>query len=176
MSRTGRQEINMFRALLVLSFVLLCGGAAFGQTVTSTYDKDYGLSRLLTYEFKVEKRDGADPLSTDTLTEKMLKDALDDELETSGYRAPSDGTAPNFLVSFHVKTKDMTEERGVDRNYVQGILIVDFYDAATNKLVWRGVASGVVGQDAVDLKLAEEKAKTAAKLLMEQFGKDILGF
>ena len=43
-------------------------------------------------------------------------------------------------------------------------------------MVWRGVSTGVVGKDAVDLKLAEEGVKEAAKLLLAKFGKVLLGF
>ena len=58
--------MRKFRALCLLGLTLLFGGAAAGQTVTSTYDKDYGLSRLDTYEFAAEERDKSDPLATNT--------------------------------------------------------------------------------------------------------------
>jgi Domain of unknown function (DUF4136) len=165
-----------FRTLLILGLLAAFGGAARAQTVTSTYDKDYGLSRLRTYEYKVEEREKSDPLATDTLMEKKLKDALDDELENHGYHPAAGGATPDFLVAFHVQTKDKTYELGGERNFVQGILIVDFHDAETKRLVWRGVATGVVGAQAVDLRLAEEKLKEAARLLLEQFGRDLPGY
>ena len=168
--------MKMFRVLWVLCLTLMFVGVASGQTVTSTYDKDYGLSRLGTYEFTAEERDKSDPLAADTLTEKKIKDALEDELQNTGHHPTTYGATPSFLVSFHVLIKDKRDERGRDDNYVQGILIVDFYDAGTKKLVWRGVATGVVGREAVDLKLAEDRVQTAAKLLLEQFGQDLLGF
>jgi hypothetical protein len=155
---------------------MVFGSIAFGQTVTSTYDKDYGLSKLKTYQFKVEERDKSDPLATDTIMEKKTEDALDDELQSNGYHPPSDGTLPDFLISFHVKTKDKTGERGREWSYVQGTLIVDFYDTETKKLIWRGIASDVVGREEVDLKLAEELVKKAAKLLLEQFNKDLFAY
>ena len=168
--------MRKFRALSLLCLTLLFGGAAAGQTVTSTYDKDYGLSRLDTYEFSSEERDKSDPLATNTLTEGKIKDALDEELQNSGHHPPPQGGAPSFLVSFHVKAEDKTEEYGGKTSYVQGVLIVDFHDAATKRLVWRGVVTGVVGRSSVDLRLAEELAKSGAKLLLEQFGRDQLGF
>lgn len=168
--------MSKFRTFCVLGLIIVFGGIAFGQTVTSTFDKDYGLSRLKTYEFKVEERAVSDPLASDTVTEKKIKEALDDKLQINGYHPPSEGTLPDFFISFHVRTKDKTDERGPNREYVQGSLIVDFYDGETKKLVWRGMASGMVGEDTVDLKLAEEKAEKAAKLLLEQFRKDLLEF
>ena len=168
--------MRRFSALWLLGLTLLFGGSAAGQTVTSTYDKEYGLSRLDTYEFSTEERDRSDPLATNTLTEKKIKDALDEELQNAGHHTPPQGGAPSFLVSFHVRAEDKVEEYGGKTAYVQGALVVDFHDAATKRLVWRGVATGVVGRSSVDLRLAEDAAKEAAKLLLEQFGRDVLGF
>jgi hypothetical protein len=169
--------MKIFRALLFPSLTALLCVAASGQTVTSAFDKEYGLSRLNTYRFVDEQRDKSDPLASDTLSEKKIKDALEDELEDSGRHAPPEGATPDFLVSFHAKTEDKTAERGVSGGgYVRGILVVDFYDAATKRLVWRGIATGPVGREALDLQLAEELVKNAAKMLMEQFGRDVLAF
>ena len=167
--------MRMFRTLLFVGLWVLAGGAAFGQTVTSTYDEDYGLYRLGTYGFKVQVRSSSDPLAADTVMEKKVREALDDALQLKGYYPPSDGVRPTFLVSFHATTRDKTREGGPGADYVQGTLTVDFYDAETGNLIWRGIASGAVGAAAVDLKLAEERAKRAAEMLLEQFGRDLLG-
>ena len=168
--------MRKFRALCLLGLTLLFGGAAAGQTVTSTYDKDYGLSRLDTYGFSPEERDKSDPLATNTLTAGKIRDALEEELQNSGHHPPPQGGTPSFYVSFHVRAEDRVEEYGGKTAYVQGALIVDFHDAATKRLVWRGVVTGVVGRSSVDLRLAEEAAKSGAKMLLEQFGRDQLGF
>ncbi len=168
--------MRKFRAFLIFGLMMVFGSLAFGQTVTSIFDKDYGLSRLKTYEFKVEERIAGDVLAIDTVTEQKIKDAFDEELQNNGYHPPSEGTRSDFLISFHVATKDKTDQRGRERNYIQGSLIVDFYDAESKKLVWRGIASGAIGGEAVDLKIAEEKVKEAAKLLIKQFNEDCLVF
>lgn len=167
--------MKMFRALCLLSLTAVLGGAASGQTVTSTYDEDFSLSRLRVYGFRAEAREKSDPLAEDTVTEKKLREALDDELQGQGFQPPASGMTPDFLVAFHVKTEDKPRGPGGGREYVRGMLVVDFYDAETNRLVWRGIASGPVGAEAVDLKLAEELSKRAAKMLLEQFGRDLLG-
>ena len=97
-------------------------------------------------------------------------------MQNKGHHPPPHGARPSFIVSFHVRAEEKTDEFNGAVKFMQGALIVDFHDAATKKLVWRGVASGVVGRSSVDLKLAEEAAKTAAKTLLEQFGRDQLGF
>ena len=167
--------MSIFRALCFLSLTALVGVAASAQTVTSTFDKEYGLSRLNTYRFMEEERDKSDPLASNTLTAGKIKDALEDELEDSGRHTPPEGGTPDFLVAFHAKVEERAGERGLG-GYIRGILIVDFYDATTKRLVWRGVATGPVGAEAIDLQLAEEEVKRAAKSLLEQFGRDALAF
>ena len=49
--------MSIFRALWMSSLLFVFGGTVIGQTVASPFDKDYGLVRLRTYEFKAEKRD-----------------------------------------------------------------------------------------------------------------------
>jgi hypothetical protein len=167
--------MKIFRALLFLSLTALLCVAASAQTVTSTFDKEYGLSRLNTYRFTDEQRDKSDPLASNTLTAEKIKDALEDELEDSGRHTPPEGGTPDFLVAFHAKTEDRAGDLSTG-GHIRGVLIVDFYDAATKKLVWRGVATGRVGGEAIDLHLAEEEVKRAAKSLLEQFGRDALAF
>lgn len=167
---------------------MLSASFAYGQSITSSYDKDYPLSKLKTYDYKVEERDKADPLATDTLMDQQIKDALEDALRANHYHQASAG-APDFLVSYHVTTKDVTGGRRAPlrgapgprgniqvENYVQGTLVVDFIDPETKKLVWRGVAAGIVGRETVDFKVAEEKIKAAGRLLLDQFRKDLNGF
>ncbi|MEQ1764601.1 MAG: DUF4136 domain-containing protein [Pyrinomonadaceae bacterium] len=166
--------MSFFRTFYIIGLLALAGGIVSGQAVTSTYDEDFRLSGLNTYAFNSETREGADPLATDTVTEKKIKDALDTELQSNGYHPPADAASPDFIVSFRVATKDKASEV-VERNQVMGSLIVDFYDAQTRKLVWRGIATGVAGREAVDLKLVEHQVENAAKLLLVQFGKDRIG-
>lgn len=183
--------MNILRALLLTS-MMVSASVACGQSIKSSYDKEYNLSRLKTYDYKVEQRDQADPLATDTLTDQTIKDALEDALHAHFYQQASSG-APDFLVAYHVTAQDVTRgRRTVHRsplgpplgprtniqpeNYVQGTLTVDFIDPETRKLVWRGMASGVVGREVVDPKVAEDKIKAAARLLLDQFHKDLTGF
>lgn len=175
-------------SLALLTGLLLSASFAFGQSVKSAYDKDYNLSKLQTYDYQVEERDKADPLATNTLLDQQIKDALEDALHANFYHQ-AEGSAPDFLVAYHVTSKDVTETRRALRrgalvpraslqieNYVQGTLVVDFIDPQTRKLVWRGVASGIIGRETVDFKIAEAEIKAATKSLLEQFRKDLRGF
>ena len=179
--------MNIFRTLLLTGLMLLAHFAS-AQSVKSSYDKDYHLSGLRTYDYQAEERDKADPLATDTLADQKIKDALEDALQAHFHRQAA-GVRPDFWVAYHITTKDVTEGRRRPLrgplgprgnlqvgNYVQGTLVVDFIDVETKKLAWRGVASGIVGRDTVDFDFAEEAIKAATKLLLEQFRKDLSGF
>lgn len=178
--------MNTLRALM-LTGMMLIAGIACGQTVKTSYDKDYNLSRLKTYDYKVERRNDADLLATNMPADQQIKDALEDALHANFYQQTANGE-PDFLVAYQVTTKDVTGESQLRRGplglranirterYVQGTLTVDFIDRETNKLVWRGVATGIVGGDIVDPKVAEEKIKAATRLLLAQLRKDLSGF
>jgi hypothetical protein len=171
--------MNLFRASL-LTVLVLWGSSAYGQSISSTYDKDYHLSSLKTYEYKTEERENTDPLATDTLMDRQIKDALEDALHS--YAIHQASGEPDFLISYHIATKDVAGGRRLPfrglpgpggnlriENYVQGTLVVDFIDPQTKRLIWRGVASAIVGRGAVDFKVAEEKIKAACKALVERF-------
>lgn len=178
--------MNIFRALLLM-ILMMSASFACAQSVRSSYDKDYNLSGLKTYDYKVEERDKADLLATNTLADQQIKDALEDALHAGFYQQAASGT-PDFLIAYQVTTKEVTAGGVLRRgplgpranlqaeNYIQGTLVVDFIDPQTRKLVWRGVASGIVGREVVDPKLAEEKIKAAARALLDRFRKDCSGF
>ena len=178
--------MNILRVLMLAS-MMMSASFAYGQSVRSSYDKDYNLSGLKTYDYKVEERDKTDPLATNTLADQQIKGALEDALHANFYQQASSG-APDFLIAYRVTTKDVTQGGVLRRgplgpranlqaeNIVQGTLVVDFIDPQTHKRVWRGVASGVVGREVVDPKIAEEKIKAATKALLDQFRKDLSGF
>jgi hypothetical protein len=53
----------------------------------------------------------------------------------------------------------------VENNYAQGTLIIDFYDVSNKKLMWQGIATGVVEEDPE--KRDESTPKGMAKLMGE---------
>jgi len=79
--------------------------------------------------------------------------AVDRALQAKGYRTSS---SPDFKVATHAATENRVSVTdwgygywraggGVDvYQYQVGTLILDIVDAKTNRLVWRGTASGVV--------------------------------
>ena len=58
------------------------------------------------------------------------------------------------------------------RRYEEGTLLIDFVDARTKQLIWRGWAVGVienVGIIASDPEKAEKKISSAVRKILEHF-------
>jgi hypothetical protein len=104
---------------------------------------------------------------------------MDTALEEKGYRrAPG---SPDFLIAIHISTErkiDVTDygysvsrrwpTRDVDvRSYKQGTVIVDFIDAGTKEMFWRGTASGIMADRTPEQQ--EALAKEAATKLVKEF-------
>jgi hypothetical protein len=97
------------------------------------------------------------------LLDKRIRRAVSAQLEAKGHR--QDETSPSFLVAYHVGSEDKVSVtdwgyrygpgpwgyygRDIDvHQYTQGTLVVDFIDASTKQLFWRGEASKAVDQNA----------------------------
>src|ERR1044071_6090345 len=104
--------MTIFRTILLFG-LFLTAGLAFGQSIKSSYDKDYHLSSLKAYEYKADPRDASDPLATDTLTDQKIKDALEDALAVNYLHQAYGGSTPDFIIAYHISTRDVTESRRV---------------------------------------------------------------
>jgi hypothetical protein len=104
----------------------------------------------------------------DGLNEQRIHDGVDAQLAAKGLRKVA--TDADLVVATHVKTQEHKElladgfgygpwwgtgPVATVQTYVQGILIVDLYDAHTKKMVWRGTATGTA---------SDKPAKDAAKI------------
>jgi hypothetical protein len=105
------------------------------------------------------------------LMERRLRAAVDDQLRARGFRLAQAGQAPDFLVSDHLRYKDRIETTGTGvglglglgfglgpggysplggfagvplssaRTRTEATLVLDFTDARTGELIWRGIAT-----------------------------------
>jgi len=146
--------------------VILAAGCA-AVSVSYDYDPDRDFSRLRTYRWLPDS-----PLEKENqLVARRVMRAVAGELEAKGVQE-SDGD-PDFLILLRggrESRMDITEwgydtsptvrYRGYDwggywpgprwievRQYDAGVLVLDFIDAATRELVWRGTAAGAMGRD-----------------------------
>ncbi len=142
--------------LAVAASLLALGCASASSKVRSDYDFEVDFSRYATYgwlEPPVETNPGApaategfDPFSDNSLLDKRVRRAVDQQLASSGYHQ-NEGGATDFLVHYHVIIGDDSgasggQGQGHAPRYERGTLFLDVIDASTKRIVWRGWTAG----------------------------------
>ena len=172
--------MKAMRVVSLLGLVLgLLVGSAAAQSVQSDFDRTFQSSNLKTFSFAVQRRGATDPLSTDSLNDGRIRTGLESQLIANGFRMET-GKA-DFVIAYYVKTKNKLSVQdygyGPPRWFggrdirvnqdTEGTLMVDFIDARTNQVVWRGRAVGTLDMKGVDKKISKSTEK-----LVKQFVKD----
>jgi hypothetical protein len=141
------------------------------------YDRNVDFSRFKTFEWMEQKATPEGKPKTyaqSGLLKARIERAVDDGLEAKGLRRVD--TNPDLFVSYLMGVKNYTEIRRSGYGYgfggnvradqfQEGTLILDLIDAATNELVWRGIAEGVITENPSPEKLTKEVNDTVKKLL-----------
>jgi Domain of unknown function (DUF4136) len=127
-------------------------------SVNYDYDKEYDFSTFKTYEWMTMPQN----VRTDEFLMKRVKSALNRELNAKGITKAS--ANPDFLVALHGSRESRVQvtdwgysygpfgrrigESRIDViQHEQGTLLVDFVEAKTKQMVWRGIASRVLEPD-----------------------------
>ena len=172
--------MNAMRIVSILGLVLgLLVGSAAAQSVQSDFDRTFQFSNLKTFSFAVQRRGATDPLAADSLNDGRIKTGLESQLIANGYHMETDKA--DFVIAYYVKTKNKLSVQdygyGPPRWFggrdirvnqdTEGTLMVDFIDARTNQVVWRGRAVGTL-----DIKGVDKKISKSTEKLIKQFVKD----
>lgn len=166
-------------------------------TTKSDYDKSFNFSNLRTWDFKVQNRMPRDPVSTNSLWNKRIRQDLEQQLAADGFQKVSD-REPNFLVAYYMGTKEKYDTRYVDYGfpahwgpglrfggwhgwgpgwgnvdvwqipYTESTLVVDIIDPQTNMLIWRGYNT-----DVIDLNKSDKSIRDAVGDVTKRFAHDI---
>ena len=146
------KAIHAFLVIFLMGFVVSCS-TIYG--VQYDYDKQADFKNLKTYDWMTvpEKAD------IDSLKVERAKKAVNAELQAKGLMMTSNN--PDFLIAEHLGKKDKVQvtnwgynydqygmdlgPQGVDTyQYEEGSLILDFVDAKSKKMIWRGVAKAEI--------------------------------
>ncbi len=172
--------MKAMRIVSILGLLLgLLVGSAAAQSVQSDFDRTFQFSNLKTFSFAVQRRGATDPLSADTLNDGRIRTGLESQLIANGFHMETDKA--DFVIAYYVKTKNKLSVQdygyGPPRWFggrdirvnqdTEGTLMVDFIDARTNQVVWRGRAVGTL-----DMKGVEKKISKSTEKLVKQFVKD----
>ena len=175
--------MNAIKVMGILGMLVMLLGvlvvSASAQTVQSDYDRSFRFSELKTFSFANQRRAATDPLASDTLNDGRIRNGLESQLIDSGFRIETE--RPDFVIAYYVTTKNKLNvqdfgygpprwfgSRDIRVNqYSEGTLMVDFIDARTNQVIWRGRASGTLELKGVDKKISKSVEK-----LIKQYIKD----
>jgi len=171
MRQTKAISLRAFFAIMVLTT------ASFAAAdIKSDYDRGYSLDKLHFFRFaEMPQRFPADALTGDEIVSKRLRNAIERNLISAGYAAVANA---DFVVTYRAALRNQAQvtTSGFPRlgggrvlvdNYTLGTVIVEFRDAKSGDLVWRGSVSG-----AIDPDKSEEKINDGIKKLIDRFQKD----
>ena len=176
--------MKLFRAIFGLG-LMLTAISAFGSSVKTDFDKNFDFGNLKTFAFKEQRRGSRDALKTKTQTAERIENGLTAQLEANGYKSNDDN--PDFYVAYYADSKEKLDIEsfgygfprrwrwgfGNDiwtRYYTEGCIVVDFIDAKSNQLVWRGLVTDTIGNTPDQ---SEKQINNGTKDLVKHFLKDI---
>jgi len=172
----------IIRLVGVLSLSVFYGCS--GITVNSDYDVSTDFSELKTWSWKQNPpEENFDREDDNSLVRRRIQGAIASELAEKGFLEIISGTS-DFYVTYHVRTQEKTQIQPMPGpfirpgwgmgyysevyQYEEGTLIIDFIDAKTQYLIWRGIAKEVVDWQ----QSPEQKTKLideAVKEVLAQF-------
>jgi hypothetical protein len=166
------KTVALFLAAAVIAFVLSCAPSI---SVNHDYDPDYNYTNLKTYAWIPVQ--GAAQVSE--LKIKRFQNAVDTELAARGMQQSSEN--PDFLSALHGMAQNKVNvtdwgysygrywaagPRNIDVDtYQEGTVFLDFVDAKSKELFWRGAGTSVIEPGISPEKQEGKFAAAAAKLL-----------
>jgi hypothetical protein len=176
--------ILVLKRLIAVALLVVLGGCSGGMEIQTDVDPAADFSGFKTWNWvPVSAEKTGDPGVDDGVVRTRIQNAVEEELTKRGYLKSTD--TPDFLVNYHTAMKDELnsmemqeyyeaqtyEEFRKDVTYTytwhKGTLILDFIDAKSNKLVWRGAARAEVNlNDSAETKKARI-SKAVERMLRE---------
>ena len=181
-----------FRVFLVFASVLMAG-PVFAQKVYIDYDKGYDFDGVKTFSWA--KTSETSVQQGDPLLHSRIVNALEHYLSMGGAREVE--SDPDIYVTYHTSTKKemsldttnwgygypggwyrggyygryggMGSSTTTVSTYEVGTLVVDAWDRATKKLVWRGTAAGITVSE--NPQKMEKRVDKALKKIVDKWQK-----
>jgi len=165
----------MFR--LAGLFILAVALAGCASTVSSYVARGVDLRAPRTYNWApVEPRPTGDPrLDNNRFFEERVQAAVEKQLADRGF---AKSASPDFLVRYHASVTQEIHVGGAERDgqceecrpevFDEGTLLIDLLDAGTDRLLWRGWATGSVDGVVDDQKWMEQRIDDAVARIMRE--------
>jgi hypothetical protein len=164
--------MKALRVALLLLFVGLMSCSSV--TIQSDYDPQANFAQYKTFDFMPHRtKPGGNPLN-----DQRIEAALEKALMAIGYQKQESGR-PDFLIAYHTNVKDKIDVNTYGyrygrygrrvgtyttvQKYQQGAIVVDFVDATSKELFWRGWAKGEASDSVAKEKIDDNIAKILEK-------------
>ena len=162
----------------LLAIVMTLALTACNPTyIEHDYDRDADFSRFKTFAWleQTTMTEGKpQAIQQSGLLEARIKRAVNEGLTSKGLRLVE--SEPDLVIAYHIGVQDYTEIRrtgsgwGFDRHtrvdqFQEGTFILDLIDAGVDKLVWRGIAEGVLDDYPSPEKMDREVNDMVSRLL-----------
>jgi len=185
----------MKRILAVLIVAVVAVGAGCSSiSVRSDYDQDADFTRYQTFGWLPQPTgsmsgSAAQAQARNDLMDKRILSAVNNQLVDRGMQI--DTTEPDLLLAYHTGVQDKVNVtdwgysypsygawgyggygyggRDIDvYSYQEGTFILDFIDGKTQRLVWRGTATGVL-DSSPSAEKSEKNINTAVEKILAQY-------
>ena len=181
-------------ALLLMASAAACASPKIGYD----YDRSANFTAYHTYDWAPGRQEQTGDKRVDnSQVDIRLRIAIDSQLRMKGYVHPVNAK-PDFYVAYQVGLKDLTPDISTQyysdgmagrafshsadtrsaghtdppaleaETYLTGSLLIDIFDAASNKLVWRGTAAGEI-DPGLTSKERDQRARTIVHDIISHF-------
>ena len=178
--------------MLALAAAMLTGGCATLQ-VGSDFDKSANFANYHSFALMKREHHGTNA-ATNPLVVQRAEDAIKAELQRKGYKLVDDPGAADFVVDFTIGSQERTDVNSypdpyvgpgwgwgrygwwggpywgdnVDvRQYREGTLSIDAFDAHTHRPVWHGWAKKELSRS--DVENSDEPIRKAVQSVLAKF-------
>lgn len=162
------------RSILVVFFIFGLVSCS-SLRVKTDYNPDYDFSRLATYNWVPNPKSGVE----NSLFEKHFHKIMGEKLAEKGITLSE--TTPDFLIAYYgnVKSKINVQNWGYRYpgwyggvevyQYDEGTMVVDFVDAKTKELIYRGTVTAEVNRGNMDMKKRQKRITEAVEKILKDF-------
>jgi hypothetical protein len=169
------------KSIVIGMFVVGLLGCA-SVSVKTDYDQSVDFSGFKTYNWDSDHAIRGDTLAREPILRKRIKNAVDQVLQSKGFRLEPSG-AVDFTVVIHAGVEERMRVNywgtsgwydpwwgpyggHVDVSYyTQGTLVIDVVDADTRELAWRGLGEGLVREYSDNEKREADIRNTVTEIL-----------
>ena len=169
--------------ILLLLFSLSVVSTTWAQDIQTDYDRSFDLSSIKTFNFLQFDRGRNDPLASNPIVERRIRDYLTTALEAAGMQLSS---TPDIVIAYYGQLDEQSSwyvsgygygagwrwgggTGYIDQQtYTVGTVVVDFVSTQTKDAVWRATASRTV-----DPKKSDKNIRKGTEKLVKRFQKDV---